>query len=403
MREFSLSEFLARTWSPKELLELGRENLERIIPLLRKEEGSESHNIGYMRESLERLKGMNEKTLAEAADFAVEHATLASTLPIQGGSKNARLESWGFQYGHTTFQQCGGCKHACWWGQDVGCRFFSHLDRNTAGAPYDSPCRLRKAGESERIIKGLEDKINAELQEQKGARQDTRDWIDRLLAAKREAKSLPLLPFFRNKTFYNFGDRVLVWTGFPAFGKQQNKWAPATFLHLERQRYVAVALDKPMLPATAYERMDWIRKEWARMLWRVDLWSPFLLRSDDLTTLSKLPEDHALKQFWIECVEGTHIEDPTSQRHDYSKPEPEVFAKTLHPAHLLEVAEASKRMMSGVEALTLLGFTSQPTSADAVVVAYRLLKAQGMVPASRLEQAKNTLLIRIYGVSEMGD
>ena len=400
MREFSLSEFLARTWSDKELAELGRENLERIIPLLRKSEGAESHNIGYVRESLERLKGMNEKTLAEAADLAIDHAALMATLPLPGGKPN-RLEAYGFQYGRTTFQQCGGCKHACSWGQSVRCRFYSNLDGDRDGAPYESPCRLRKPGEAERVIKGLEEKVSAELQTQKGARQETRDWIDRLLAAKREAKSLPLLPVFRNKKFYLFGDRVLVWTGFPAFGKQQNKWAPATILHVERS--VAVALDKPMLPSNAYSRMDWIKKEWARMLWHIDLWSPFLLRSEDLATLAQIPKDHALKQLWIECTEGWSVDDPTSPHSNYSKPDTDAFAKTLHPSQVLEVAEPGKRMMSGTEALSVLGLTAQPTSPESVAVAYRLLKASGKVPQQQLEQARSTVLVRIYGCKETGD
>ncbi len=400
MREFNLSDFQARTWSHKELVELGLENLERIIRLLRKVEKGEAHYIGYVRGSLEHLEGVNEETLSQAADLAIDHGALMSTLPFSGGTTTC-LESSAIRYGHTTFLQCGGCEHACSWGQSVRCRFYSNLDGDKDGAPYDSPCRLKVSGECERVIKGLNEQLGKELKEQKEARQVTRSWIDRLLSAKREAESLPLIPVFRNNKSYLFGDRVLVWTGFPAFGKYQNKWAHATILRTDPG--VAVVLDRPMLQHGAHARKYWIKKEWARSLWHTDLLCPFVLSSEEFTVLAQLSNDHALKKFWIACSDGWHIDDPTTQYSYDVQPDPAVFAATLDLSHVLKAAKPGRRMLDGAEALSMLGFTEEPTSAESVVVAYRSLKAGGKIPAPLLEQARNTALLRQYECTATGD
>ncbi|MBI2612753.1 hypothetical protein HYW59_02985 [Candidatus Kaiserbacteria bacterium] len=397
MHKFSLDEFRKQAWTDEALIQLGHENLGHIIALLRKEEGGDSHDIGYVRKSLEILQGKDEKALEAASDFAIHHAALMATLPVPGG-KRTSLDSSAYKYGHTTFQQCGQCEYACsWTGAGVGCRFLGHL--SDQAAPYDSPCLLRRGKETERVIEALQQKINAKLKMQKAERGKTRNWIDRLLAVKRASKSQPVLPIFRSgETFYVFGDRVLVYTGFPVFGKHQNRWAPATILRGLRE--IAVVLDEPLLPANTHSRKYWIKKEWARILWHVNLRSPFVLQKEDLTILAALEAGNALKQLWIKSAEGWYIEDPAGGND--ATPDAATFGKCLDLSLVMQSAEPDKRMMSGFEAASLLGFTYMPAQAEEVVGAFRCLKGIGAAPKTQLEQAKSTLLLRIYGCSEVG-
>lgn len=393
MFEFSLSEFLSRNWTQKELVELGKENLRRIIQLLRQIEKDESYDIRIVSKSLNLLMGMNSQALERAADLAIDHATLVSPLPISYGKSARGLESnVRSTYGHTTFKICGDCKHACSWSKNVSCRFYSSLDGDPHGAPYDNPCRLRKPGEVERVIGKLREKNLIELQRQKIEREKTQHWIKRVMTAEEIAESLPLLPIFRKKSFYLFGDRLLVWTGFPIFGKHRNKWAPATFLRHDQS--IIVVLDNTLLPPTSYMHKSWIKKEWASRLWYLGINSPFLLRPEEMATLAKLPKEHTLKQLWTEHANTWEEEDPTNA--SWMKTDSKEFSQSLSEPCILRSAQPNKRMMSAQEALATLRLSTYPESTELVVKAYRLLKGTEKVPEQQLSMAKDTLLVRIY-------
>ena len=212
------------------------------------------------------------------------------------------------------------------------------------------------------------------------------------MTAEEIAESLPLLPIFRKKSFYLFGDRLLVWTGFPIFGKHRNKWAPATFLRHDQS--IIVVLDNALLPPTSYMHKSWIKKEWASRLWYLGVNSPFLLRPEEMATLAKLPKEHTLKQLWTEHANTWEEEDPTNA--SWMKTDSKEFSQSLSEPCILRSAQPNKRMMSAQEALATLRLSTYPESTELVVKAYRLLKGTEKVPEQQLSMAKDTLLVRIY-------
>lgn len=401
MRDFDYWKLLGDpAWTDDMFVELGHQNLSAIIVALRKEERHGSQSMRNLEDDLTALAGKTRESLMEEADFSVDVGSIVSALSLPGVVNS--LDTFTREYGHTTFTQCGSCAHKCSSGSDgVGCGFYNHIDWGSQAAPYYSPCLLLKPGELERVRKELEEKLGLERAVRECNNSYVRSYISCLLALKRRAPHRPLLPLFRDPVAgpYRYGDRVLMYTGDPTFGENQNRWAFATVLRQDNQ--VVAVLDVPLLPPDSHRRQDWVNQEFGRILWSTYARSPFIMTARELRVLGNLSPQNPLRLLWKGCAADWRIGN--ERTHDVWEADADEFNANLSMDRIIHSARTDGRLMSAREAASILGFKSGdwPTTAEQVVSAFRYLQGARTVPDIILKRAKNTLLLRVHGSTEV--
>lgn len=397
---YDVEAFLKRVTKDRPLAELGRLNLRHLVSTLRTLEAEESEPLRNEAKGLETLSALSLRSIKASADFGIDYRALVPFLPHE--ERALRLDTSAFRYGHTTFRSCGRCTHAgSWKDRKVSCSFLEEEEKQHVSPT--SRCRL-----TEESIRAARERLRREAAEsvanKRRRREEVRARIKSCQTAAKVAPELPLLPSFRPKGHYGFGDRVLVFATAPSFGKLQNAcWLPAIVLRGGEE--VAIALDKEWLPRGAYPDDDLVRRSWARRLWKVQRRSPFILSCAELDVLGSLGPEHSLCSEWVRLTGGWGLQD-YAQRHAYYTTRPSEFITYLQSPTVMPGVAIDARLMSVAEAMAILGLVTMPESADDIVSAYRSwLVAQGHrtdAERSLVERARSTLLVRMYGQEEVG-
>lgn len=200
----------------EEVSSLGTLNLEELVKSARGFEKSLSHQIEANYQKINLLKGNSGKEFLEMAksyenpqDMEIgrlEGNWMNEDEPIDAKSRNR-------EYGTTTFNICGWCKHS----GGGSCRYSYHITSscslidNSPETKFNTSCLLHSKT-YENIQKEIQ-LIEDEIEKIKIKRQKVRTGISHLLNLKRNSIIKPYIMSLRPHDFFNVGDEVMIYMG----------------------------------------------------------------------------------------------------------------------------------------------------------------------------------------------
>lgn len=371
--------------------------LQEILKDLRSQETNFRRKINYLNGLLLQIEGKKQAELALEAEFAIDVDIINPGLYPKVG---LTLGDCYYEHGRTTFQICGGCKHYNRTMDGViRCEILSACNV-TRSVSYRDNCHIRAL--SEEALVQLAVRFNRAIRNRRLQLSFVRAQLRKLSDLIVKHIRWPTLPNGNSygieaRTKYAYGDRVRVFVhSLGCKPKYRNTWQPATVTVGGGNGFV-VCFDYPIM--TGEEPSTLKRATWPHHSWAIRDHTYIVLHEWEYRNLRVMhqrdPNEYFLTKwrgdFGFE-MSGWDLQYGTS---------PQIPA--IHIVNELLMGKVrkpishTKRLMSAAEACEIFSFGDYPKTAEAVVERFREARQKRTDDEIILQQAKDTLLLRIYG------
>lgn len=392
------------------LTALGQWPLRKLRRALRNNEEQISREITSLYTQQRLLETMTQAGLEAQAEYVVDTAILNPGIYPESPTKV------GYSYhrfGHSTFVRCGDCKHAGSKSELVSCQILSAVD-SEQGAPYNSPCLLRKLDDNE--LHELRGHLHATIERAKRAREVVRTHL-KALAPLITTDVFPVMvndnDGLGTDRKFRYGDRVRVFVRAKACKEHARfTWQPATLVVGKRLK--VVCLDYAIVMPN--RRTDMSRHGpgplWPKHILSLDYGDYDLLHEWEYQWLRRRFKEQPEDPFLVEWRSHFDFEmgssfDSVDSRGPYWEFPAVRIVDELFTGKEVQPASQKQRLMSAKEAMQLLSVTAEMLAdkkAPEQVVA-KFYDALYATPwqETLLRRAKATLLLRIEGTESLDD